>query len=303
MAGLRIMGMGDSIMREGPPGRPIGVRRQTWYERLNAAGWVFDLVGRLQFGDFPDNDNEGWNGFSVDQLDALLEDALTVNPADLIYFQAGTNDAVRDVVDASSRLDTFLHHLAAFSWQTRVIVSSIPLLDPSQPLGVVDAQVAFNAAIPGIVAAHRALGQHVHYTNAGGSLTLSDLDDGVHPSVPTGSAKLGNLDADAILALYTVTAPTLAGRIATHVGVAGVDTYRVTIGPIGTGNTIKAVRFGERFNLESVLSLQLDNLTFSDGSIAFTIQRISPLDASLELTITDGGGDWDTQVAMAAGPD
>jgi hypothetical protein len=317
MAGLRMVGMGDSMMYEYPP--PGSTRRLQWYDRLTTAGWVFDFLGRVQSGQAPDPDNEGYPGARIDQLDGILEAAIDAavsqgeGPVELMYFQGGTNDCIQGF-DAAANLTAFLNHLAAYSWTTRVIVSTIPPLDPASPLlpfgvgypsgaAVAAAVTAFNAAIPGIVTAQRALGQHVHLSMAGSGLTLSDLfSDGIHPNPPAGYTKLGQLDADAILALYAVTAPTLPGRIATRVGVAGADAYRVTVAPVGS-NAVKAVRFGERVNLEGVLSLQFAEMTFDAGAIAFTVQRISPVtDASLELTITDSVGDWTTTVAMAAGP-
>jgi lysophospholipase L1-like esterase len=309
--GIRLMYMGDSIIWGYPPGG--FVRRTTCYNRLVAAGWEVDFVGRIFDGNItglPQYDgppNEGWSGDRIDELDARLEAALVANPADLVFFQAGTNDA-RALQDPQAHLTTYLNHLAALSWQTRVIVSTIPPLDPAVgppnvPVGSPAIASAFNTALPGVVTTQQGLGQHVHYADVGGTLTLADLySDGIHPAGDAQYIALGNLDADAILALYVVTAPSLPGRVQTRVGIAGVDTYRVIVEPIGS-NIVKSVRFGERINLEGVLSLQLDFTMYASGSLSFTVQRISPVtDASLELTITDSVGDWTTTVAMAAGP-
>jgi lysophospholipase L1-like esterase len=303
---LRIMWLGDSKVQEGTVA-PGSFRRATAYDRLVAAGWEFDFVGRQQAGGFPDPDHEGWGGFTLAQLNAsIIGPALAANPADLIYIDAGTNDAIH-LTDGQTAISALLQTIATASYQTRILVTTEPPLDPASPSvtgGAASAAAitAYNAALPGIVAAQVALGQHVHLADAGGSLVLSDLQsDGIHPTNPTGYTKLGNLDADAILALYTVTAPTLPDRVAISVGLAGVDTYRVTIDPIGD-NAVKAVKFGARVNIESILSLQLSFVTYASGSLSFTVQRSLPLDASLDLTITDSSGDWDTQIAMAAGP-
>jgi hypothetical protein len=302
---FKLMYMGDSITEEVLI-FPDSYRRATCYSRLVAAGYDVELVGRQVGGSFPSPHHEGWSGFRIDQLDALLEAALTANPPDLIYFMGGTNECAQLLSTSGAHLTALLNHLGSYSYQTRIMVSTITPMDPSapgMPVGAPALQVAFNAAIPGIITTQRALGQHVHLSTAGGSLTFAELlGDGIHPST-AGLTHLGNLDADAILALYSLTGATLPGRISVTLGKAGSESYRVTVSPIGAGNAIKAVRFGERLNVESVLGLQLADMAFDDGSIAFTIQRISPLDASLELTITDGGGDWTTSIEIAAGPD
>ena len=49
----------------------------------------------------------------------------------------------------------------------------------------------FNATIPGIVAAHRARGEHVYFTDIHSLFTFSDIEDGLHPT-PAGFNKMGD---------------------------------------------------------------------------------------------------------------
>jgi hypothetical protein len=137
----------------------------------------------------------------------------TRNP-DIILMMIGTNDINYNhrVAEAPARLDHLISLISDLSTglkpTARLIVGSLPPIDDSHnnfrssPTDyTANARVtAFNAAIPGIVAQHRARGERVYFADLNAKLTVADIFDGLHLTVE-GYNKLGDAWYGAITAL------------------------------------------------------------------------------------------------------
>jgi len=102
-----------------------------------------------------------------------------VNP-DKILLMIGSNDINLgyDMPNAPTRLDDLITHIFGYRPSVKLYVASIiPMVGHES-----DVQ-AFNAAIPGIVASHRALGKDIVYVPMYETLDINtDLADGLHPN-------------------------------------------------------------------------------------------------------------------------
>jgi Ca2+-binding RTX toxin-like protein len=115
----------------------------------------------------------------------------------------GTNDvnnggSVSDIVNDLSELIDKIHQESP---DTYLLVSSIPPLAIDREGGSAsETQVAedYNQQIPLLVNQKAAEGKRVFFADAGGQLSLSDLNDGVHPTV-AGYNQLGDLWYDELI--------------------------------------------------------------------------------------------------------
>lgn len=119
---------------------------------------------------------------------------------DLILLMIGTND-----VDLNYRLAAAPDRLGSLIFaicdpmtglrpQAHLIVASITPIGNAAEEARVE---AYNAAIPGVVNAHRALGQNVSFVDMHSFLTKSDLADKLHPGV-RGYQKMGEAWYEAV---------------------------------------------------------------------------------------------------------
>ncbi len=125
-----------------------------------------------------------------------------------ILLMIGTNDINSNIdpTNAPARLDLLVSRIMSLDPTAHLFVASIT--PAKQGNTYMDAGMTnlaasiqtYNAAIPGIVAEHDALGQNVSFVDMYSALTLSDLgSDGLHPNA-TGYAKIGDTWASAVLA-------------------------------------------------------------------------------------------------------
>lgn len=156
----------------------------------------------------------------------------TMNP-DIILMMIGTNDINRNyLVDAApARLDHLIALISDLSTglkpNAKLIVSNLPPIDDahnnfrSSPTDFsANARImAFNAAIPGIVAAHRARGERVYFADINSALALSDIFDGLHPTAE-GYNKLGDAWYSAILSVPEPSGLLLAFMVIATWGIA-----------------------------------------------------------------------------------
>ena len=188
---VRIMPMGDSIT----DGVPVaGGYRDLLYTLLNNRGDSFTFVGSLSNNDTAaliaagQTHHEGHSGYVITNgtgragLDENL--ATWIGPGaespDKILLMIGSNDINLgyDMPNAPVRLSALIDHIYGYRPGVKLYVASIiPMVGHEA-----DVQ-AFNAAIPGVVASHRALGQDVVYVPMYEALNIStDLADGLHPN-------------------------------------------------------------------------------------------------------------------------
>jgi hypothetical protein len=189
--------------------------------------------------------HEGHSGFTIANTSFFHENITnniarylgpTINP-DIILMMIGTNDINFNyrVDEAPARLDRLITRISDLSTglkpNAKLIVANLPPIDDAHnnfrtsPTDFsANARImAFNAAIPGIVAAHRARGERVYFADINSRLTASDIFDGLHPTVE-GYNKLGDAWYSAILSV-----PEPSGLLLVFIAVAtlGVATSRV----------------------------------------------------------------------------
>jgi lysophospholipase L1-like esterase/fibronectin type 3 domain-containing protein len=177
----RIMPLGDSITW-GTGGDGGGGYRPPLVQSQVAGRYSADMVGSQRSGPthLYDRDHEGYRGYRIDQLSALVRSELTTYRPEFVLLQIGTNDVLQQyqLATAPDRLSTLIDLITDAAPSARLVVASItPLADPALDA---DAQ-AYNAAIPDIVAAKAATGGQVSFLDMHSRLTAADLVDGIHP--------------------------------------------------------------------------------------------------------------------------
>ena len=185
---VRVMPLGASITF-GTRSRDGNGYRQMLRRRLVAAGLEVDFVGSRRSGTMADGQNEGHPGFRIDQVADGADRWLAAARPDVVLLNVGTNDTVQnhDLPGAPARLHELIDQIVADRPVAEVLVST---LVPS-PESVRNQRVAaFNAELPGIVAAERQAGRRVYLVDLNGALTAADIGrDKVHPT-EAGYAKI-----------------------------------------------------------------------------------------------------------------
>jgi lysophospholipase L1-like esterase len=178
MAQLRIMPLGDSITE----GDRYGGYRGPLWRMLSDQGWDIDFVGRLGgFADAPDDDHEGWSGFSVSELHDIVSYPLESYQPQAVLLMIGTNDMFRPSGPARAvvALDSLLADILDAASNPWVLVSSIP---PVVSVGYDDSIVeTYNQAVDSLVRKHAAEGRRALFVDSYSNMTADMLGDGVHP--------------------------------------------------------------------------------------------------------------------------
>jgi lysophospholipase L1-like esterase len=290
------MALGDSITHgfiATQPLNQVSGYRGLLYTRLTTAGYSVNFVGSLISGEpgLADKDHEGHDGFRIDNLDAGVGTWLAANSPDLILLMAGTNDAAQMLPGCGARMASLLDHINQAAPQAMVLVSTIPPIDPGNldaggPERARAAQVC-NAELPLAINSRAADGHNVKLVNAGGSLSVRDLADGIHPT-PAGYTRLADAWYREIVPYVSSTLvcnprpPVAVTTLPTGAGV-----LRVTVTVSGAGNAISGVAFGQRANVQPVT-----DLATMETTAAFTAHRTAPGPTHLAFTVTDGCGPW-----------
>lgn len=200
---IKIMPLGASITY-GTRSRDGNGYRQMLRQRLIAAGFKVDFVGSRRAGTMADPQNEGHPGYRIDQVAAGTNRWMAAAKPDVVLINVGTNDTIQnhDLTTAPARLHLLIDQIIADRPGALVLVST---LVPS-PVPLRDQRVvAFNAALPGVVAAERTAGRHVYLVDLYGALTTADIsNDKIHPT-EAGYAKIAER-------WFEVLAPLLRGR-------------------------------------------------------------------------------------------
>lgn len=191
--GPKIMPMGDSIT----DGRDSGYR-EPLHSLLSKRGDSFTFVGSMTINSTApliaagQVHHAGHGGFLIGPgsiadrqgktLATHVECWIGPNAAgpDIILLMIGSNDICMnyDITNAPSRLDSLITQIYAYRPNVKLHLAS-PI-----PMAGREADVkAFNAAIPGIVAKHKALGHNVISVPMYEALNINtDLSDGMHPN-------------------------------------------------------------------------------------------------------------------------
>jgi lysophospholipase L1-like esterase len=185
---LRVMPLGDSLT----DGKDVpGAYRIELWRQLQSAGRTVDFVGSQRSGplSLPDLDHEGHRGWTIDDLRANLTSWLTTYQPDVVLLMAGANDVIENnsVATAPERLGLLIDKIFELRPTAAVIVSTT--LYMSNPVEQAEV-LAFNAALPNVIAARRALGRRVVLVDLAPVVPLTDMYDGIHPTAE-GHRKLG----------------------------------------------------------------------------------------------------------------
>jgi hypothetical protein len=221
---LKILPLGDSITNGWNAGQVQGpgtgaYRTQLWKDFGSNPARI-DFLGSQHNGpaDLGDKDNEGHNGYAVNDINGNLAGVVPssdptadpndnhggywltgggIRPAiypDVILLHIGTNDmfgGVPGVTSAAGRLDALVGHIFSLRPQTTVMLAS--LVPRSDNATFETATRQYNALIPGIVTKYKGLGDHIFFVDMHPLLNpATDFKpDHVHP-LPGGYDKMGD---------------------------------------------------------------------------------------------------------------
>jgi lysophospholipase L1-like esterase len=177
---IRVMPLGDSITDGDsiPGGYRIELSRA-----LEATGTRIDFVGSLRNGSpsLDDEDHEGHSGWRIDQIHAAVGVWIRTYQPDVVLLLIGTNDVWSHyrVATAPRRLGALVDRIHALRSATKIFVSTIP---PFRNATLNRRAVEYNAAARRIVLARVERHRPVWFVDGGGTLTLAELADGVHPN-------------------------------------------------------------------------------------------------------------------------
>jgi lysophospholipase L1-like esterase len=177
---LRLEPLGDSITYGSHSGTGNGYRGPLWNE-LTGEGYALDFVGPVLEGTMADSSNEGHPGWRIDALQGIAAGSVSTYRPNVVTLLAGTNDMVQDynLPTAPDRLSALIGQILANDPGVTVLVASLPI---GTNANIAAYEPAYNAAIPGIVSADQAAGEHVEFVNMS-ALTTADLySDGIHPN-------------------------------------------------------------------------------------------------------------------------
>ncbi|KAL8942644.1 MAG: hypothetical protein Q9216_001557 [Gyalolechia sp. 2 TL-2023] len=175
---LRIYPLGDSITNGYQSTDNNGYRLPL---QRNLAGSKVFFVGSKFSGTMDDNWNEGWNGFTIDQIAVKAKDSQHYLRPNIILLHAGTNDLNSappiDPDHAPDRLGALIDQLADISPEPVILVAQIINAKNAQTESLIQ---KYNEAIPRVVA-QRAKTHKVAVVDMR-SVQAADLADGLHPT-------------------------------------------------------------------------------------------------------------------------
>ena len=177
--GLRLMPLGDSITRGYRSSTDDGYRGPL-YSALKNRGIALDFVGSQRSGVMFDPDNEGYNGYRIDQIAALADAALAAYHPNLITLHAGTNDLGQNyqVATAPKRLAALIDQIITDDPKVTILVAQVVCNATPSVQSLID---SYNAKIPEIVQSRAKAGKHVYLVSMK-AVTKADLADGLHPN-------------------------------------------------------------------------------------------------------------------------
>ena len=179
-----------------------GGYRQLLQNKLAAGGFSYLFVGKEDDGQPANNtgfsagmanpNHEGYGSFRIDEtLNGGTEEGHSAPPIgstlatyqpDVVMLMIGTNDILQNfnLAGAPGRLDALVGSIFTSRPSVRLLLASVtPLSNASREA----AAQAYNAAMPGIVAKYRGLGDDVSFVDMHAALNpATDLTDGIHPT-------------------------------------------------------------------------------------------------------------------------
>ncbi len=191
----RILPLGDSIT-DGF-GIPGGYRIELFRQSL-LAGFSIDFVGGSTNGPstvdgvpFP-RSPEGHSGWTISQINNIVNQGAVEVGADIILLHIGTNDIIGNASNAPSNLANLLDNIISRTPNSLLVVSNIIPL-PSSPVAI----NLYNAQIPAMVTSRAAEGANIIFVDQFTGFPNSELSDGIHPN-QVGYARMAHKWFDAI---------------------------------------------------------------------------------------------------------
>jgi lysophospholipase L1-like esterase len=178
---LRIMPVGDSITM-GIGSETMSSYRIDLQNRLARAGVDVDFVGSQRHGApaSADLDHEGHSGWTVAKIAANIDGWLATYHPDAVLLMIGTNDlrTPEGTVGATARLSALIDQIKTNAPTTEIFVAKVTGTKSAYKLDSQKRTDAYNAKVPGIVAAK---GAHVHLVDQS-TVKGIDIRDGLHPN-------------------------------------------------------------------------------------------------------------------------
>jgi lysophospholipase L1-like esterase len=181
---VKIMPLGDSITYG--MGAPGGYRAPLYQLCVNT-NFNVNFVGTQNNNPAPwqlQVNHEGHSGLRIDQIySAFLAEVNSISAPDIILLMIGTNDYGQnyDTANATNRLDQLITLIATNQPNAKLFVANLTLRTDSSSVEMA-IEATFNPFVPGLVATHAALGQHVYFVDIHSVIGASDLIDTLHPN-------------------------------------------------------------------------------------------------------------------------
>ncbi|KJZ78380.1 hypothetical protein HIM_02418 [Hirsutella minnesotensis 3608] len=123
---LRLMPLGASITY-GLKSTDGNGYRNDLRQMLIHDGYRVDMVGSRKAGSMTDNDNEGWPGLRIGQVEDKARQSVPRLKPELYTINAGTNDAVQDfdIPGAGARMDKMIEYLWSITPRSTVVLSTL----------------------------------------------------------------------------------------------------------------------------------------------------------------------------------
>ena len=228
---LRVLTVGDSItLGASVPSWVPGGYRLPLYQLFTNLNYNVIFTGTTSANSVPGLNfyHEGHGSAEIAGVNALMKGVFdNTDDPDIILLLLGTNDyGTGHSAGATNRLDAMISNLATNRPNAKIIVANLLVRTDNTSLDT-QIQTTFNPFIPGIVAAHAALGQQVYFTDLRSAVTTSSLSDGLHPNA-TGYAQMATNWFTAVTNLVGVFGSTNAPVIARVTNPMGLTNVAVT---------------------------------------------------------------------------
>jgi len=209
---VKIMPVGDSITLG--KDTKTGGYRSVLFDWLNATGYTIIYVGNGDNGD-PANatstssemttprSHEGYGSFRIDMIlnggtaerrtGPPIKTTIEKYKPDVVLLMIGTNDVIQnwELDKINDRLEKLIETLFEADNQMTLVVASIPPIKRPAWADKENNVIAYNAAIPGIIAKQKALNRKISFVDVHAALEKGGVLDagGVHPN-KTGYQKI-----------------------------------------------------------------------------------------------------------------
>ncbi|TKX27050.1 GDSL-like lipase/acylhydrolase family protein [Elsinoe australis] len=180
---ITLLPLGDSITYGFVDPNTNGYRKKL-YNTLSAAGASpLDFLGSIKAGNFNDTDNEGRIGYTISQIATSAAAISNLRP-NIVLLHAGTNDALRRYETSDKAIPRLAALIDQIYTQWPGVTLLVAKLVPAEEAAAQTYINDINAAIPGFVSTRAAAGKKILTVDMSTpKLTLTDLVDGIHPTV------------------------------------------------------------------------------------------------------------------------